>query len=100
MYYIDRPHQEPRFTTISSRVQDGENYRRQRPLEPIERKYYPEPEPTVARKVYKKLPDNRQRENPNGNNLRLVRKVEKIYPAPGTYNPNPSLYHLRARDEY
>jgi hypothetical protein len=118
MYYIQQPHHENRFTTISSRVQEGDTRRRQRQLEPIERKHYVEQEPPVSKKVYKKLPDNRHQNPrnehiPNGNNLRLVRKVEKIYPTPGTYqstphlantydrnNQNPSLYHLRSKDEY
>lgn len=77
-----------------------ETYLKQRPIEPVERKFYDEPEPQVARKVYKKLPATRdenseERSRPNGNRGQLVRKVETFYPPPPppqrTYDSSPQL---------
>jgi hypothetical protein len=116
MYYIDTTQHENRFPTISSRVQNsynnhhqGDTFRKQRQLEPIDRKYYSEQEPHVPRKTYKKLPESSKDEN----NLRLVRKTEKIYPSPKTYqsapqlpntynrnNPQPSVYYLQSASGY
>jgi hypothetical protein len=108
MYYIETAHSDNNHTTINSRVHSSidrhpssskphyqrDTNRKQRQLEPIERKYYNEPSPPVARKVYKKLPTNRYERPedeyvPNG---RPARKVEKTYPSPRTYEPSPRTY--------
>ena len=90
-------------------------------LEPLERRTHKEPEPTVARKIYRKLPPARE-EPPaelygtNGNHLRMTRKVETIYPTPRPYESSPhmkntfdrappsnrhsTLYHLQPVDAY
>jgi hypothetical protein len=129
MYYIDKPYNDYRYQTTSSLVQPSNDAKRkQRTLEPIERKQHIEPEPTVIRRVYKKLPASKYEPQgeqvPNGYQyqLRPVRKVEKIYPPPKTYetprtyetspqstnrvigspstNKNPSVYYIRSFDEY
>ena len=118
LYYIERPRDRDhdRYTTISSLVQHpheqsplsqrsthrSDTNRKQRPLEPIERKPYTEPEPTVVRKVYKKLPTSRSEPSehdytPNENHGRPVRKVEKHYPSPRTYESSPQLTNRHIR---
>jgi hypothetical protein len=116
LYHIDSSHHNNGFSTISSIVQKphdnntpspriihhGDTNKKQRQLEPIGRKYYQEPEPTVVRKVYKKLPSQkyepRQEEYvPNDNHLRPVRKIEKIYPSPRQYESSPQLMNRHDR---
>ena len=111
MYHIVGDDHDNHLSTISSRVQrggdhnhyQGDPHRKQRRLEPIERKHYTEPEPTVIRKVYKKLPAKRQEYRdeqhvPNENHERVVRKVEKLYPKPRTYDSAPNLAKTFVRD--
>jgi len=135
MFHIDKPHSDNRYPPMSSIVHashdnnsppvktlyQGDTNKKQRQLEPIERKHYTEAEPTVIRKVYKKLPAKKyepQEEEyiPNGNHLRPARKIEKIYPSPRTHQPSAhltntyiksplpnnqaSVYYIRSADEY
>jgi hypothetical protein len=131
MYYLEGAHNNNHFPTVnthvpqtqheytpSPRIVRQEPTRRQRHLEPIERKHYVEPEPQVSRKVYKKLPTQRyeppeEQYIPNGHNTKPVRKVEKFYPTPRQYDSSPQqfirspiqnshahLYHLQSVDGY
>ena len=111
MYYIEQPHNNNHSTAISALVlpthhdhtpsprvvHQPDTNRKQRQLEPIERKKYVEPEPRVTRKVYKKLPPTRHEPPPeeeyipNGYHTRPARKVEKLHPSPRHYDSSPQL---------
>lgn len=122
MYHIEHNGSDTHYPTISSTVQGPyDPSRKQRHLEPIERKQHTEPEPTVIRKVYKKLPAKKyqpQEEEyiPNGHHVQPVRKVEKIYPSPRKHDISPQMtnkyirspisthypdvYHIQSTDQY
>ena len=110
LYYIEGPQHGNHYSTLNSLVlptidhhtpspriiHQGDTNKKQRQLEPIERKYRTEPEPTVSRKVYKKLPPSRHQPTeeeyfPNGNHAQPARKIEKIYPPPTKYVSSPQL---------
>jgi hypothetical protein len=109
MYYIENPNGDRYYvsndhnTTSPRTVYQGDTNRKPRQLEPIQRKYYNEPEPTVIKKVYKKLPTNRYQQPEeqyisNGNNFQTQRKVEKIYPSPRTYDSSPQLTNRQMKN--
>jgi hypothetical protein len=111
MYYIGKPPGDSRSyvsndhnSPPSKTLYQGDTIRKQRQLEPIERKHYNESEPTVIKKVYKKLPTNKyehpQEEYiPNGNNLRSQRKTERIHPSPRTtYDSSPQLTNRQTKN--
>jgi hypothetical protein len=135
MYYLEGGHNNNHYTALNSLVPQthhdhtpspranhhNDTVRKQRHLEPIERKHYVEPEPTVKRKVYKKLPPNRYEQPeeeyiPNGHHTRPTRKIEKIYPTARHYDSSPqvtnrhvrsplenkyaSMFHLQSIDGY
>jgi hypothetical protein len=105
-------------------IHQGDHNRKQQKLEPMQRKQYNEPEPTVIRRVYKKLPPGQHEPPkdqyiPNGNQQRIpLRKSGKNPPPPPprqyvsspefhngndrspTSAKNPSIYYIRSVDEY
>lgn len=92
-------HRSPRVTNVQRR----DTFPKQRQLNPVEQNYYIEPEPTVVKKVYKKLPSTRDEypsePPPNENRGRVVRKIETFHPPPPqkpqqqprTYESSPQL---------
>jgi hypothetical protein len=92
--------------------------RKQNKVEPLERKIPHQPEPTVVRRVYKKLPPSKSQPNDNefiSNETypRSVRKTGKYYPPAKQYesspqlttrNPeraeNPTIYCMRPVNDY
>lgn len=116
MYYIEAPHHSHHNTTLRTNISpshvndtspskiiyQGDTHRKQRQLEPIQRTHYVEHEPVVSRKVYKKLSpssfDSRQDEHdPYENNMRPIRKIEKIYPTARQYDSSPQLTNRHVR---
>ena len=93
---------------------------RQHRLDPLERRVNSNPETSVVRKVYKKLPATDYETEvddyaPIVHNPRSTRRVEKIYPSPRNYIPSPqlvhssetfpsefepSMYHMRTTNDY
>ena len=113
LYHIDK-HQHDTHSSISASIQESydhhsapakniprrDTFQKPRTLDPVERNYHTEPEPTVVRKVYKKLPSTRDEypaEPPpsNRDRGRVVRKIETLQPPPQqqyrTYNSSPQL---------
>ncbi|CAF2327979.1 unnamed protein product [Rotaria sp. Silwood2] len=101
-------------------IYQDDGYRKQRKIEPMERKTHIEPEPTVVRRVYKKLPPGKSvppddKYNSNESFPRPVRN-NKNHPPPRQYvsspqlanrnnrspvsTKNPSIYYIRPVDEY
>ncbi|CAF1493974.1 unnamed protein product [Adineta ricciae] len=125
MYYLDQPQRASRYTPMPTTpspprvTYQAETPRKQRQLEPVPTRSHEEPDVTVVRRVYKKLPAGKQVPTeeeyiPNGN--RPVRKVEAFYLTPGqsnstlqsTYRPmntpgpnrNPSIYYIQPTNAY
>ncbi|CAF0737584.1 unnamed protein product [Rotaria sp. Silwood1] len=101
-------------------IYQDDGRRKQRKIEPMERRNHVEPEPTVVRRVYKKLPPGKSvpsndKYNSNENVPRSVRN-NKNHPPPRQYasspqlangnhrslesTKNPSIYYIRPVDEY
>ncbi|UJR13656.1 hypothetical protein I4U23_000668 [Adineta vaga] len=121
LYYLDQPQKTNGYTSLSSPpsqpkvIYQEESPRKQRQLEPVTKNPHDDPELTVVRRVYKKLPAGSSAPPeedyiPNGN--RPVRKIEKFYPTPKQYNSslqstqrqlnspfpntNPSIYYIQS----
>ncbi|CAF1359837.1 unnamed protein product [Adineta steineri] len=118
MYHLDEPNDVVRYTPVnppSSRVNpQQEPYRKQQqPLETVKPKQTTEPDLTVVRRVYKKLPPTDDEQIPNENYAQPVRKVQQtpreytaspqltnrqiINPIP---NQNPSIYYIQNTNAY
>jgi hypothetical protein len=74
----------------------GNGNRKQRRVEPLERKNPNEPEPVFVRRTYKKLPPGKYEPPndeyiPNENQSRMVRNNDRTRPPPRQYSSTPQL---------
>ncbi|CAF3030031.1 unnamed protein product [Rotaria sp. Silwood2] len=113
MYFVDAPHNNNQFSTLrpsvhqsnidntpSPRIVRQEPNRRHH-LEPIQRVHHAEIEPGSTRRANKKISPRHEPQQeeyiPNGNHVRPVRKIEKIYPTPRQYESSPQLTNRQMR---
>lgn len=96
-------------------VYQGDRPRKQNQVQPLQQPHPNPPEPTVVRRVYKKLPPGKHDPPndafvPNENDLRLGRKPVKTGPPRKQYNSppqltpelttNPTIYYLKSADGF